>query len=81
MLGGHDHIYWISKGLGSWDGYDLDQALSDATTDKGNTLIVKSGTDFQEISDISITLRDAPPGSVRKKLIASISGTRIAYKL
>ena len=74
LLGGHDHIYWISKGFGSWEGYDVNQSLPNTSTDMGNTLIVKSGTDFQELSEITMTLKDTAPGSVRKKLIESISG-------
>lgn len=61
--------------MGSWDGYDVDLPLPDAKSDKGDTLIVKSGTDFQELSEITLTLKDTPSGSVRKKLIESISGT------
>ncbi|KAG2140515.1 Metallo-dependent phosphatase [Suillus bovinus] len=73
LLGGHDHIYWISKGIGSWDGYSDDPSLPDAASDTGNTLIVKSGTDFQDLSEVTLTLKDTPAGSVRKKLIESIS--------
>lgn len=62
----------------SWDGYDVKQSLLDAASDIGNTLIVKSGTDFQDLSEITLTLKDTPPGSVRKKLIESISGTSTA---
>lgn len=37
---------------------------------------MKSGTDFQELSEVTLTLQDTPPGFVRKKLIESISGIR-----
>lgn len=42
--------------------------------DKGDVLVIKSGTDFRDLSEINIELRDAPLGSVRKKFIASIKG-------
>ena len=42
--------------------------------DKGDVLVIKSGTDFRDLSEINIELRDAPPGSVRKKFITSIKG-------
>ncbi|EIW81814.1 Metallo-dependent phosphatase [Coniophora puteana RWD-64-598 SS2] len=76
LLGGHDHIYWISKGLRSWDGYDVNETNLDAQTDKGDTLIIKSGTDFQDLSEVTLTLKDTPPGSVRRKVIESIKGVR-----
>ncbi|TFK74393.1 Metallo-dependent phosphatase [Pluteus cervinus] len=77
LLGGHDHVYWISKGLsGSWEGYDNDKPIPNTESDGGDTLIVKSGTDFRELSEITLTLKDTAPGSVRRKVIGSITGKR-----
>ncbi|KAJ7270316.1 Metallo-dependent phosphatase [Mycena rebaudengoi] len=76
LLGGHDHSYWISKGVTEWDGYDLQSPQSDAKDDQGDVLVVKSGTDFQDISEVILTLKDAPAGSVRTKLIQKIEGKR-----
>jgi 5'-nucleotidase len=75
LLGGHDHVYWISKGVTEWDGYDLQSPQPDAKDDQGDVLVVKSGTDFQDISEVILTLKDTRPGSVRKKLIQEIKGT------
>jgi 5'-nucleotidase len=77
VLGGHDHIYWISKGVTQWNGYDINKAIPDATDDRGDVLIVKSGTDYQDISSVVITLVDAPEGSIRKKIIKEIKGIAI----
>ncbi|KAJ7511422.1 Metallo-dependent phosphatase [Mycena galericulata] len=76
LLGGHDHFYWISKGVTEWDGYDLQDQREAREDDKGEILVVKSGTDFQDISEVVLTLRDAPAGSIRKKLIQEIKGKR-----
>ncbi|KAJ6492676.1 Metallo-dependent phosphatase-like protein [Mycena vulgaris] len=66
LLGGHDHVYWISKGSES--------PQADAKADQGNVLVVKSGTDFQDISEVIITLKDAPARSVRRNLIQELKG-------
>ncbi|KAJ8514906.1 hypothetical protein ONZ45_g7602 [Pleurotus djamor] len=76
LLGGHDHVYWISKGVTAWEGYDLKASLPDAKDDNGDVLIVKSGTDYQDISEVVLTLQDAPAGCVRKKVIREIRGKR-----
>lgn len=76
LLGGHDHVYWISKGVTEWEGYDVqsESPQADAKADQGDVLVVKSGTDFQDISEVIITLKDAPAGSVRRKLIQELKG-------
>ena len=74
ILGGHDHFYYISKGVTSWDGYDVNQEVLGAEEDNGDVLIVKSGTDFRDLSEFTLELEDTPEGSVRKKLIKSIGG-------
>ncbi|KAJ6553022.1 Metallo-dependent phosphatase [Mycena capillaripes] len=76
LLGGHDHTYWISKGVTEWDGYDLQTPHPDANDDLGDVLVVKSGTDFHDISEVILTLKDAPAGSIRIKLIQEIKGKR-----
>lgn len=77
LLGGHDHVYWISKGVSKWDGYDLHSVQPDAATDMGDILVVKSGTDFQDLSDITLTLKATPQGSIRKRVIQEITGKRL----
>lgn len=76
LLGGHDHVYWVSKGVTEWEGYDLQSPQSDAGDDHGDVLVVKSGTDFQDLSELSLTLKDTPAGSVRRKVIQTITGKR-----
>ncbi|THV08018.1 Metallo-dependent phosphatase [Dendrothele bispora CBS 962.96] len=77
VLGGHDHMYYISKGVNSWENYDFDKVLLGAEEDHGDVLIVKSGTDFRDLSEMVLDLEPTPEGSVRKKIIKSISGCRL----
>ncbi|KAF9259288.1 Metallo-dependent phosphatase [Marasmius fiardii PR-910] len=76
LLGGHDHIYWITKGVKVWDGYDTQKSLPDAVDDQGDVLVIKSGTDYRDLSEIILTLVDTPAGSIRKKVIQDIRGKR-----
>ncbi|KAG6874324.1 hypothetical protein C0995_001549 [Termitomyces sp. Mi166 len=76
ILGGHDHLYFVSKGVSSWEGYNLDEIVLGAEEDQGDVLIVKSGTDFRDLSELNLDLKDTPPGSVRRKIIKRITGKR-----
>ncbi|KAJ7074326.1 Metallo-dependent phosphatase-like protein [Mycena amicta] len=76
LLGGHDHLYYASRGMSSWDGYDLNQKVLGGEADNGDVLVCKSGTDFRDLSEIHLELEDTPPGSVRRKVIKSINGKR-----
>lgn len=80
IMGGHDHLYYISKGATSWEGYDLQQKVLGAEADEGDVLVVKSGTDFRDLSSFVLELEDTPEGSVRKKLIKSIRGKYLQTK-
>lgn len=74
ILGGHDHLYYVSRGVTSWDGYDTNAPVLGAEKDEGDVLVVKSGTDFRDLSEFTLELVDTPPGSVRRKVIKSIKG-------
>jgi 2',3'-cyclic-nucleotide 2'-phosphodiesterase (5'-nucleotidase family) len=74
LLGGHDHLYYASKGVSSWEDYDVSQDVLGAEQDKGDVLVVKSGTDFRDLSEVSLVLKPTPVGSVRKRVITKISG-------
>ncbi|KDQ60604.1 hypothetical protein JAAARDRAFT_708193 [Jaapia argillacea MUCL 33604] len=74
ILGGHDHLYYISRGVNAWEGYDTNQSVLGAEEDQGDVIVVKSGTDFRDLSEISIELIDTPPGSIRRKVIKHIVG-------
>ncbi|KAF5372933.1 hypothetical protein D9758_001729 [Tetrapyrgos nigripes] len=76
VLGGHDHMYFISKGVTSWDNYDIQQPTMGAEDDHGDILVVKSGTDFRDLSEITLELKSTPDGSVRKRVVSGIKGRR-----
>ena len=74
ILGGHDHLYYASHGVTSWEGFDITHPVLGAEQDKGDVLIVKSGTDFRDLSEFTLNLVDTLPGSVRRKVIKEIRG-------
>lgn len=76
ILGGHDHLYFVSKGVTTWEGYDVSKPSIGSEGDNGDILVVKSGTDFRELSELTLELEDTPPGSVRKKVIKAVHGER-----
>lgn len=74
ILGGHDHLYYASKGVTSWENYDASQDVLGAENDNGDVLVAKSGTDFRDLSEIELELSEAPVGSVRRRVITAIKG-------
>ena len=73
LLGGHDHLYFVSKGVAAWDGYVIGSESLGAEQDDG-VFVIKSGSDFRDLSDMELTLEDTPEGSVRRKIIKEIKG-------
>ncbi|KAH9853979.1 Metallo-dependent phosphatase [Lenzites betulinus] len=80
IFGGHDHLYYISRGVTSWEGYDLNQEVLGGEEDHGDILVVKSGTDFRDLSEITLELANTPEGSVRRKVIKTIKGKHYETK-
>jgi len=76
ILGDHDHLYFVGRGVDEWDNYNLSGHVLGAEEDKGDVLVIKSGTDFRDISEISLELENTPEGSIRRKLISRIAGKR-----
>ncbi|KAJ7632241.1 Metallo-dependent phosphatase-like protein [Roridomyces roridus] len=74
ILGGHDHLYFASKGMTTWENYDITQEVLGAESDAGDVLVCKSGTDFRDLSELTLEL--VPGGDVRKRVIKRITGTR-----
>ncbi|KAJ6618304.1 Metallo-dependent phosphatase-like protein [Mycena sp. CBHHK59/15] len=80
ILGGHDHLYYASKGMTAWEDYDTSQDILGAEADNGDVLVCKSGTDFRDLSEIILEFEPTPSGSVRKKVIKRITGKRHSTK-
>ncbi|KAF7338627.1 25S rRNA adenine-N(1) methyltransferase [Mycena venus] len=80
ILGGHDHLYYASKGMSAWEDYDITQDVLGAEADHGDVLVCKSGTDFRDLSEITLELETTTAGSIRKKVISRISGKKHSTK-
>ena len=74
ILGGHDHLYFVARGFSSWDNFNVSEKTLGAELDNNDVLVVKSGTDFRDLSEIKIVLESTPKGSVRNKIVKSITG-------
>lgn len=77
-MGGHDHLYYVSRGVTTWDNYDLTQTVLGAELDLGDILVVKSGSDFRDFSELKLVLQRTPQGSVRNQVIREIAGNIVS---
>jgi 2',3'-cyclic-nucleotide 2'-phosphodiesterase (5'-nucleotidase family) len=76
ILGGHDHLYFVSRGCDSWENFDKEEKVLGAEADEGDVLVIKSGTDFRDLSAITLELSPTPVGSIRTKVISKITGRK-----
>ncbi|KAF8797843.1 flagellar associated protein [Phlegmacium glaucopus] len=76
ILGGHDHLYFVGRGVSSWDNFNVSEKVLGAKLDNGDVLVIKSGSDFRDLSAINIVLESTPKGSVRNTIVKSITGKR-----
>lgn len=81
ILGGHDHIYFASRGVSAWENFDTSEKVLGAEADNGDVLVIKSGTDFRELSEMELELTPTPEGSVRKMVISKITGVSTTTSL
>ena len=81
ILGGHDHLYFVGRGVSSWDNFNVSEKVLGAELDNSDVLVVKSGTDFRDLSEIKIILESTPKGSVRNKIVKSITGCCQFFRL
>ncbi|KAI1790780.1 Metallo-dependent phosphatase [Ganoderma leucocontextum] len=80
IFGGHDHLYYVSKGVTSWENHDLNQDVLGGEQDHGDILVIKSGTDFRDVSELELELANTPEGSIRRKIIKTIKGKHLETK-
>ncbi|TXT08774.1 hypothetical protein VHUM_02902 [Vanrija humicola] len=73
IIGGHDHVYYIGKGAASWEGYVGNRGASGTQDDHGSH-IIKSGTDFRDLSSAVLGLSAPNPNAIRRRTIASLTG-------
>lgn len=67
-------MYYIGKGAKEWKGFRGSTNMRGAERDMATNLI-KSGTDFRDLSEAILEFEDTPPQSVRRKVITRIVGT------
>lgn len=75
VLGGHDHTYYIGKGVDEYKGKDWHTDMSGVEKDK-DCLIVKSGTDFHDLSEIVLEIGESQDGAIRRRRIIGAKGKR-----
>jgi 5'-nucleotidase len=73
VLGGHDHTYYIGKGVDEYKGEDWQTDMPGLEKDL-SCLIVKSGTDFHDLSEIILEISEPKEGAVRRRRIVGAKG-------
>ena len=68
ILGGHDHVYYIGRGADTFSGDSFDQKIP-GSEDDNNSFIIKSGTDFHDLSEVKLTLSEPHDNAVRRRTI------------
>ncbi|KAH7319536.1 Metallo-dependent phosphatase-like protein [Rhizoctonia solani] len=76
ILGGHDHVYFTGKGVELERTIGTPKETQDPLPADDGVLIIKSGTDFEELSECAIEVEDRHDGKVRKKVIKSVKVIR-----
>lgn len=77
VLGGHDHVYYVGRGVTSFEGNAYDDAMEGSKGDS-HTLLIKSGADFHDLSEIELQLSQKHD-AVRRRTIESVKGALFAY--
>ena len=75
ILGGHDHLYYVSKGCQKWEDYDIKGSHPLGAENDDGVLVIKSGTDFRELSELTLELEAGPPGAARSRVVKSVVGS------
>jgi len=73
-------LYFVSRGVDEWENFDPSKTVLGSGEDKGDILVVKSGSDFRDLSEMTLELSPAPGGSVRNKVISKVTGKRHEVK-
>ncbi|KAJ9478434.1 5'-nucleotidase [Pseudozyma hubeiensis] len=75
VLGGHDHIYYVGNGASDYSGDEFPRGEPGTEKDE-RAMVVKSGTDFRDLSELRLELSDANDSAVRKRTILSLGVKR-----
>ncbi|CAG8461109.1 11978_t:CDS:2, partial [Acaulospora morrowiae] len=74
VLGGHDHFYYVSKGCEMRDGWEREEIQGSEGDD--DVYIIKSGTDFRELSILEVDVEKISDGDTGSKNIKNVKVTR-----
>lgn len=70
-------MYYIGKGASdNWTGFSGDHSAKGTEDDKACHLI-KSGTDFRDLTSATLTLSDSSSSSIRRKTISNLKGEHL----
>ncbi|EPQ31763.1 uncharacterized protein PFL1_01095 [Pseudozyma flocculosa PF-1] len=75
VLGGHDHVYYVGNGAAAYEGDDFSRGEPGTEKDKG-AMVVKSGTDFRDLSELKLELSDRDDTKVRRRTIQRLTVKR-----
>lgn len=77
ILGGHDHTYYVGKGIETYQGDEFESGPgteNDKDQDGFKTRIVKSGTDFRDLSQIELEVEKCEGNQIRRSRIKEMKG-------
>jgi len=77
ILGGHDHTYYVGRGAKEFEGEEFDRDAGteeDKDEDGKRCMIVKSGTDFRDLSAIELVVDEVEGNQVRKMVVKEMKG-------
>ncbi|KEP51830.1 5'-nucleotidase, carboxy-terminal domain protein [Rhizoctonia solani 123E] len=75
IFGGHNHNYYLGRGVDLLNASD-EPKLENTEKDDDGLLIVKSGYDFFDLSEVALELEEKPNAKHRKYVIKSLKVTR-----
>lgn len=71
LLGGHDHLYYVGHAVSSYEGQPYEHSMDGTQADR-NAMLVKSGTDFHDLSELQLELSAPHTGAVRRRTIEAL---------
>lgn len=73
VLGGHDHTYYVGNGIDKFEGKEWRTSMLGQEKDK-SCLLIKSGTDFHDLSEIKLELSEPNDKAIRRRRIIKAAG-------
>ncbi|KAB5590807.1 E3 ubiquitin-protein ligase [Ceratobasidium theobromae] len=80
LFGGHDHDYFLGKGVKRGFGSELRNDGIKPNDDDDGVLIIKSGYDFFDLSEVEVEVAEIYEAEHRKKVVKSVTVSRHHFK-